>query len=40
MAWEKIQEYLDVGAIKEVPVHQAKHLIPWFVIKKSEKISG
>ena len=38
MAWETIQEYLEVGAIKEIPMHQAKHLIPWFVIKKGEKL--
>ena len=38
MAWETIQEYLEVGAIKEIPLHQAKHLIPWFVIKKGEKL--
>ena len=38
MAWETIQEYLEVGALKEIPLHQAKHLIPWFVIKKGEKL--
>ena len=38
LAWETIQEYLDVGAIKEIPLQQAKHLIPWFVIKKGEKL--
>jgi hypothetical protein len=37
LAWETIQEYLDVGAIKEIPLQQAKHLIPWFVIKKGRK---
>jgi hypothetical protein len=38
LAWETIKEYLDVGAIKEIPLQQAKHLIPWFVIKKGEKL--
>ena len=38
MAWETIQEYLEVGAVTEIPLHQAKHLIPWFVIKKGEKL--
>jgi len=38
MAWETIEEYLEVGAIKEVPLSQAKHLITWFVIKKGEKL--
>ena len=38
LVMETIQEYLEVGAIKEIPLHQAKHLIPWFVIKKGEKL--
>ena len=38
LAWETIQEYLEVGAIKEILLHQAKHLIPWFVIKRGEKL--
>jgi hypothetical protein len=38
MAWETIQEYLDVGAVKEISLDQAKHLIPWFVIKKGDKL--
>jgi hypothetical protein len=38
LALETIQEYLAVGAIKEIPLHQAKHLIPWFVIQKGEKL--
>ena len=38
MAWETIQEYLEVGAIKEISMQEARHLIPWFVIKKGEKI--
>ena len=38
LAWETIQEYLEVGAIKEIPLHQAKHIIPWFVIKKGDKL--
>jgi len=38
MALETIQEYLEVGAIKEILPHQAKHLIPWFLIKKGEKL--
>ena len=38
MALETIQEYLEVGAVKEINLQQAKHLIPWFVIKKGEKL--
>ena len=38
LAWETVQEYLEVGALKEVKIHQAKHLIPWFVIQKGEKL--
>ena len=38
LAWETIQEYLEVGAIKEIPLQRAKHLIPWFVIQKGEKL--
>jgi hypothetical protein len=38
MALETIREYLEVGAIKEIPLQEAKHLIPWFVIKKGEKL--
>ena len=38
LALETIQEYLEVGAIKEIPLQQAKHLIPWFVIQKGEKL--
>ena len=38
MAWETIQEYMEVGALKEIPTHMAKHLIPWFVVKKGEKL--
>ena len=38
MALETIQEYLEVGAVKEINWHQAKHLIPWFVIKRGEKL--
>ena len=36
LAWETIQEYLEVGALKEISPHQARHLIPWFVIQKGE----
>ena len=36
LAWETIREYLEIGASKEIPLHQARHLIPWFVIKKGE----
>ena len=38
MAWETVQEYLEVGALTEISWHQAKHLIPWFVIKKGGKL--
>jgi hypothetical protein len=38
MAWETIQEYLEVGAVKEIKMQEAKYLIPWFVIKKGEKL--
>ena len=31
-----IKEYLAVGALQEVSLSSAKHLIPWFVIKKLE----
>ena len=34
LAWEAIQEYLEVGAIQEINLQEAKHLIPWFVIQK------
>ena len=37
-ALETLEEYLTVGAIKEIPFLEAKHLIPWFVIKKGEKL--
>jgi hypothetical protein len=36
LAWETIQEYLEVGALKEICPSQARHLIPWFVIKKGK----
>jgi hypothetical protein len=38
MAWETIQEYLEVGALKEIAASKARHLIPWFVIKKGDKL--
>ena len=38
LAWETIQEYLEVGAIQEINLQDAKHLIPWFVIQKGEKL--
>ena len=38
LAWETVQEYLDVGAIKEIPLQQARHLIPWFIIQKGDKL--
>jgi hypothetical protein len=34
LAWETIQEYLEVQAIKEIHPSEAKHLIPWFVIPR------
>jgi hypothetical protein len=34
MAWETIQEYLEVGALKEIPTLMAKYFIPWFEVKK------
>ena len=33
---EIMSEYLQIGAVKEVPLSSAKHLIPWFVVKKTE----
>ena len=36
LALETLEEYLAVGAVKEVPPWEAKHLIPWFVIQKGE----
>ena len=36
LAMETIQEYLEVGAIKEICPSQAKHLIPLFVIKREK----
>ena len=38
MAWDTILEYLEVGAVKEINMQEAKHLIPWFVLKKGEKL--
>ena len=38
MAWETIQEYLEVGALKEIAASKARHLIPWFVIKKGDEL--
>ena len=38
LAWETIQEYLEVGAVREISEQQVKHLIPWFVIKKGDKL--
>ena len=38
MAVETIQEYISVGAVKEIALHEAKHLVPWFVIHKGEKL--
>ena len=38
LALETLQEYLEVGAVKEINWHQAKHLIPWFVIQRGEKL--
>ena len=37
LAQEVLQEYLEVGAVKKIPLHEVRHLIPWFVIKKEEK---
>ena len=36
LAKEVLKEYLEVGAIKQIPETQARHLIPWFVIQKTE----
>ena len=33
---EILLEYLDIGAIKEIPRHEARHLIPWFVLEKKD----
>ena len=38
LAWETVQEYLEVGALKEIQWAEAQHLIPWFVIQKGEKL--
>ena len=38
LAWETVEEYLQVGALKEINPWEAKHLIPWFVIQKGEKV--
>ena len=38
MALEALEDYIQVGAVKEIHPSQAKHLIPWFVIKKGEKL--
>jgi transcriptional regulator of met regulon len=38
MALEALKDYISVGAVKEINPSQAKHLIPWFVIKKGEKL--
>ena len=38
LALQTIQEYLAVGAVRQINLQEAKHLIPWFVIKKGEKL--
>ena len=38
LAMETVQEYLEVGALREIHRSQAKHLIPWFVIQKGDKL--
>ena len=38
MALEALTDYISVGAVKEIPPSHARHLIPWFVIKKGEKL--
>ena len=38
LALQTLQEYLDVKAVKEIHPWEAKHLIPWFVIQKGEKL--
>ena len=38
LALDTVKEYLEVGALKEIAKEEAKHLIPWFVIKKGEKL--
>ena len=38
MAVETLEDYIRVGAVKEIPPNQARHLNPSFVIKKGQKI--
>ena len=38
LALEALGDYMSVGAVKEVHPSLARHLIPWFVIKKGEKL--
>ena len=38
MALETLEDYISVGAVREIHPSQPRHLIPWFVIKKGEKL--
>ena len=38
LALQTIQEYLEVGAVEEIPPRKVRHLIPWFVIEKGDKL--
>ena len=38
MALETLEEYISVGAVREINPNHARHLIPWFVVKKGEKL--
>ena len=38
LALQTLQEYMEVHAVKEIHAWEAKHLIPWFVIQKGEKL--
>ena len=35
-ALELIREYQQLGAVKEVPWEGTKHLVPWFVVEKTD----
>ena len=37
-ALQVLQEYMEVGAVIKNPSGQTRHLIPWFVIQKGEKL--
>ena len=38
LALETLQDYIQVGAVKDIKPSQARHLIPWFLIKKRENL--